>query len=182
MGSDGAAGQGWRISPGWVLAAIGAAAFGLGSAWLLAQSPGGLTQFDRLAGEIGCQCGTCPLRPIGTCGCGFADGMLEELGVLVQQGDDDGAIMTTLVSRYNESIRIKPASSGLGLAAWAAPMLLLTLGAVAVAAVLARWTRSAAGPEGPHGDEGRASADAPEDPERARLRELIDRELREIGD
>lgn len=181
MGSNSAPAAGWRIGRGWVVAAIGATVLGIGSAWLLAQSPRGLTQFDRLAAEIGCQCGTCPLRPIGTCGCGFAGGMLEELGALVHEGHDDGAIMATLVSRYNESIHIKPASSGLGLSVWAAPMLLLTLGAVAVAAVLARWASSTPGNEDPV-EEGSAAPAEVEDLERARLRDLIERELHQFDD
>lgn len=171
---------------GWILAAVVAAAVGVGSAWMLAQSPRGLSQYERLGAEIGCQCGTCPLRPILTCGCGFAAGMLDELHTLVDEGHDDGAIMTTFAARYDESIRIKPASSGLDLAAWAAPMLLLTVGAVVVAAVLSRMARPEAATveltASPAGATEADPSEAAEGAEQSRLREIVDRELSDLGD
>jgi len=125
-----------------VVAAVIAAFVGLGGGWWAAQPHGSLSQFERLGAEIGCQCGTCPLRPIATCGCGFADGMLGELAVLAEGSHTDEEIMATFASRYNPSVRIKPAASGIGLLAWIAPMILLTVGAVGVGAVLYRWASS----------------------------------------
>jgi len=122
-----------------IVAAIIAAAVGLGGGWWAAQPHSHLSQLDRLGAEIGCQCGTCPLRPIATCGCAFADGMLAELAVLTDGSSSDDEVMTTFATRYNPSVRIKPASTGLGLLAWVAPMILLTVGAVGVGAVLLRW-------------------------------------------
>ena len=87
----------------------------------MAQPDHRIDSFTRLAGEIGCQCGTCPLRPIATCGCGYADGMLAELRELVDTGQSDEQIMTTLATRYDPSVRIKPSGSGFDLVAWAAP-------------------------------------------------------------
>lgn len=165
------------FSVGWLLAAVAAAAIGLGTAWMLAQAPRGMSQFDRLGAEIGCQCGTCPLRPIATCGCGFADGMLDELHELVDGDHSDDEIMATFVSRYNESIRIKPSSSGLDLIAWAAPMLLLTVGAVAVAAVVRRWAAGAADGAAAAEDGDTESAPAAET---SALRERLERELQEL--
>ena len=159
-----------------ILAVVAAAAIGLGSAWWLAQPDRTLGQYDRLAGEIGCQCGTCPLRPIATCGCGFASGMLTELHELVDEGLPDQEVMSTLIVRYNESIRIKPASSGFELTAWAVPILLLTVGAVALAGTLVRWTQVESG-EVEHPAETTA---APTDS--SRLRELMEKELEEFGD
>ncbi len=145
-----------------LLTAVAAAALGLGAAWWMAQPDHSIDPFTRLAGEIGCQCGTCPLRPIATCGCGFADGMLAELHELVDSGQSDEQIMATLESRYDPSVRIKPDGAGFGLAAWAAPILLLTVGAVAVGAVLSRLTRR-------EDDDGR-------------LREIVERELGSLED
>lgn len=163
------------------LAAIAAAALGLGGAWWLAQPDTSVSQYERLAMEIGCQCGTCPNRPILTCGCGFADNMLGELRAVTGQGQSDDQVMATFVSSYNPSVRIKPAGRGLDLTAWAAPLILLTVGAVALGAAVASWTRR----DGAGGDDGISSrqdgADIGGD-ERDRLRRQVERELGELGD
>lgn len=167
------ASQGGRAAL-FAVAAVLAAALGLGAAWWVAQPPSDLGQFDRLAGEIGCTCGTCPLRPIATCGCGFADTMLAELEGLVAEDHTDDEIMVAFAASYGEQIRIAPASSGIDLTAWAAPMLLLTVGAVAMAGLIARWVAST--DEDPVAGEGTA-------PEPARDTELhaqIERELEEM--
>lgn len=164
-----------------VAAGIVAAVVGLAGGWWAAQPHNHMGQFDRLGAEIGCQCGTCPLRPIATCGCGFADGMLTELAALTDESHSDAEIMATFVSRYNPSVRIKPASTGLGLLAWIAPMLLLTVGAVCVGAVLAHWAAT-------HPDESSTSpsAEAAEvapgagAPDAARA--IVERELADLAD
>ena len=108
------------------------------SIWL-AQSPGDLPQVDRLGAEIGCVCGTCPLRPIATCGCGFADGMLARLDQEVEAGKSDEEIMAVFVAEYGPSIKIKPEGSGVGLMAWLAPMAFLMVGAVAMGGIISHW-------------------------------------------
>jgi cytochrome c-type biogenesis protein CcmH/NrfF len=166
-----------------VLAAVAAAALGLGAAWWIAQPDHRIDSFTRLGGEIGCQCPTCPLRPIATCGCGFADRMLAELRELVDTGQSDEQIMTTLAARYDPSVRIKPGGSGLDLAAWAAPILLLTVGAVGVGAVLSRWVqRRTDGTDGREQATTSAEITTPLADEDARLREIIERELGSLGD
>lgn len=108
------------------------------SIWL-SRSPAGLDQYDRLSAEIGCLCGTCPLRPIGTCGCGFADGMLARLRAEAGDGKTDDEIMAVFVADYGSSIQIKPRGSGVGLLAWAAPIIFLMVGGVFVAAIISHW-------------------------------------------
>jgi cytochrome c-type biogenesis protein CcmH/NrfF len=162
-----------------VLAGVFAAVIGLGGGWWAAQPDRSLSQYERLGAEIGCQCGTCPIRPIATCGCAFADGMLSELAGLTDGALDDDEVLTTFVGRYNESIRIKPAGSGFDLVAWVAPMLLLTIGAVGVAAVLYRWVTN----------EESAAAEAPGEPavgaaldevDDAAARALVERDLADM--
>lgn len=125
-----------------VVAAIVAAAIGMGGGWWAAQPDSHLSQVERLGAEIGCQCVTCPNRPIATCGCPFAAGMLTELAALADGSLDDEAILATFATRYNPTVRIKPASTGIGLLAWLAPMVLLSVGAVGVGALLLRWASS----------------------------------------
>jgi cytochrome c-type biogenesis protein CcmH len=108
------------------------------SIWL-SRAPASLTQYERLATEIGCTCGTCPHRPIGTCGCGFADGMLANLRTEVDAGKTDAQIKAVFAAQYGDGTRIKPEASGLDLMAWLAPMALLMVGLVGMAAIIAHW-------------------------------------------
>ena len=108
------------------------------SMWL-ARPPSNVTQAERLGAEIGCTCGTCPLRPIATCGCGFADTMLVRLDTEVTAGRTDDEIMAIFVADYGNSIRIKPKGTGFDLMVWAAPMVLLMVGAVTMGAVISNW-------------------------------------------
>ena len=98
--------------------------------------------------------------------------MLAELHELVDSGQSDEQIMATLESRYDPSVRIKPDGAGFGLAAWAAPILLLTVGAVAVGAVLSRLTRR-------EDDDGDVAMRSDDD---GRLREIVERELGSLED
>jgi cytochrome c-type biogenesis protein CcmH/NrfF len=108
------------------------------SIWL-SKAPADFTQAERLGAEIGCVCGTCPLRPIATCGCGFADGMLARLDQEIAAGHDDGHIMATFVADYGTTIKINPEASGVGLLAWLAPMAFLMVGAVAMSGIISHW-------------------------------------------
>ncbi len=153
------------------------------SVWL-AQSPANVSQADRLGSEIGCVCGTCPLRPIATCGCGFADGMLARLDQEVAAGRSDEEIMTVFVAEYGPSIKIKPEGSGVGLLAWLAPMAFLMVGAVAMAGIISHWrTQHADSLDGSpaESDSGSAAADATGgDEDTERYRRMVERELDEL--
>jgi cytochrome c-type biogenesis protein CcmH len=159
------------------------------SMWL-SRAPANLTQAERMGAEIGCVCGTCPLRPIATCGCGFADGMLARLDQEITAGHSDDEIMATFVAEYGSMIKIKPAGSGVGLMAWLAPMAFLMVGAVALAGVISHWR--AAHPadalegsgehavaNGPTSDAG-PSADTTAEPDR--YRDIVERELDAFDD
>lgn len=131
-----------------LLAGLAAIFLAVPAAWWLASAPAAPDPYARLGAEIGCQCGTCPNRPIATCGCGFADRMLEQLRDEVAEGRSDEVILASFEDSYGPAIRIKPAASGVDLAAWLVPMMLLLGGAVGVSAVLAHW-REQTGTSGP---------------------------------
>lgn len=172
------------------VAAIAALLLAVPFSMWLARAPAGLTQTERLGAEIGCVCGTCPLRPIATCGCGFADGMLARLDQEISAGHSDDEIMATFVAEYGSVIKIKPAGSGVGLMAWLAPMALLMVGAVVVGAVIAHWrtNQSADGPEGSGGQRGadgassEAASSADESAQADRYRDIVERELDALDD
>lgn len=168
-----------------VVAAVLAGVLGLGAAWWLAQPDRSIGQYERLGAEIGCVCGTCPNRPIATCGCGFADTMLGELRELVDQGNDDRQVMAAFGARYGELVRIKPESRGLDLTAWAAPLIMLSVGAVLLGAVVLRWVgRGRQAGEQASAEAPSPAPDAPTgsvDPDDAdRLRARVDRELEDL--
>lgn len=129
------------------LAALAALALAVPLSMFLARSPADQSQAERLGHEIGCVCGTCPLRPIATCGCGFADGMLARLEQEVGAGHSDEEVMASFVADYGSQIQIKPEGRGLGLAAWMAPMALLMVGAVVLAGILSHWRAQGADEE-----------------------------------
>lgn len=172
------------------VAAIAALLLAVPFSMWLSQAPASLTQTERLGAEIGCVCGTCPLRPIATCGCGFADGMLARLDQEISAAHSDDEIMATFVAEYGTAIKIKPAGTGIGLIAWLAPMAFLMVGAVVLGGVISHWRanqpadglQASAGQAetGVAGSEAAASADgsAKADP----FRDIVERELDAFDD
>tara|TARA_B100000745_G_scaffold284954_1_gene219902 strand:- start:1110 stop:1451 length:342 start_codon:yes stop_codon:yes gene_type:complete len=65
--------------------------------------------------------------------------MLVRLDTEVTAGRTDDEIMAIFVADYGNSIRIKPKGTGFDLMVWAAPMVLLMVGAVAMGAVISNW-------------------------------------------
>ena len=109
--------------------------------------------------------------------------MLADLRQMVDEGNDDETIMVAFVDQYGEMIRIAPQSSGFDLAVWAAPMLFLTLGAVAMAAIIVRWVGRAGDgqPQESATPVSAAAADVAEpDTEVSRLRAQVDAELADL--
>lgn len=173
-----------------VVAAIAALFLAVPFSMWLSRAPANLTQTERLGAEIGCVCGTCPLRPIATCGCGFADGMLARLGQEISAGHSDDEIMATFVAEYGSVIKIKPAGSGVGLLAWLAPMAFLMVGAVVVGGVISYW-RANQSADGLVGSGGRGGADLPSSEAASsadasakadRYRDIVERELDALDD
>ncbi len=172
-----------------VVAAIAALFLAVPVSMWLSRAPASMTQVERLGGEIGCVCGTCPLRPIATCGCGFADGMLARLDHEISSGHSDDEIMATFVAEYGAAIKIKPAASGVGLLAWLAPMAFLMVGAVVVGGVISHWRSSHPGdaqeaPGGPAGANfpGDAASNADGSAQADPYRDIVERELDAFDD
>ena len=103
--------------------------------------------------------------------------MLTELHELVDEGLSDQEVMNTFVVRYNESIRIKPASSGFDLTAWAAPIMLLTVGAVGIGSVIIRWVKSSRSAAARSAASAAADEHVDATPPASRAREIVEREL-----
>ncbi len=127
-----------------IFAALGVVAFfaAIPASMWLARPASDVTQAERLGAELGCTCGTCPHRPMATCGCGFADGMLARLDAEVAAGRTDAEITAIFIADYGNGVKIKPEASGFDLLAWVAPIMLLMVGAVAMAGVISQWRAS----------------------------------------
>ena len=165
------------------------------SMWL-ARPPMDVTQAERLGAELGCTCGTCPHRPMATCGCGFADGMLARLDVEVAAGRTDAEITAIFVAEYGNGVKIKPEGSGFDLLAWVAPIALLMVGAVAMAGVISQWragsdaevpafAREATAPKATSGKSeasGTGSSRPPDATDSDRYRSIVERELEAFDD
>ncbi|MGD8816984.1 MAG: cytochrome c-type biogenesis protein CcmH [Acidobacteriota bacterium] len=167
------------------MAAIAALLLAVPFSMWLAMAPADQSQAERLGHEIGCVCGTCPLRPIATCGCGFADSMLVKLDEEVAAGHTDDEIMAVFVAEYGSQIKIKPEGSGVGLMAWLAPMALLMVGAVGMAAVISHWRGQQPAPEAAAVAEGptpqsQDSSAPPTSKEQDRYRDIVERELDDL--
>lgn len=161
------------------------------AAMWLARPPSDVTQAERLGAELGCTCGTCPHRPMATCGCGFADGMLARLDVEVAAGRTDAEITAIFIAEYGNGVKIKPDVTGFEFMAWMAPIALLMVGAVVMAGVISQWRASADPAATPIADEvaagqsvvaDSAASSAPDAVDADRYRSIVERELDAFDD
>ena len=182
--------QSGRVAVFAVLAVLAFFAAVPASMWL-ARSPTDVTQAERLGAELGCTCGTCPHRPMATCGCGFADGMLARLDVEVAAGRTDAEITAIFIAEYGNGVKIKPDAAGFDFMAWMAPIALLMVGAVVMAGVISQWRASADSAEAPVADEateggnavsGSGASPAPDAADSDRYRSIVERELEAFDD
>jgi cytochrome c-type biogenesis protein CcmH len=115
-------------------------------------------------------CPTCN-EPLAVSNSPIADRMRAFIRERIAAGDTKSEIKAKLVDQFGESVLAAPPKKGFNLLAWLLPLIGLALGAVVLAVLARRWSRSRAGraPLGPSGN-GRA----PLDPE---LERQLDEEL-----
>lgn len=90
-----------------------------------------------------CNCGTCPNLPVGgsgACTCANADRMRANVASFISQGMDRGAIIAKMVELHGETILPKPPFAGLGLVAWLAPFVAITVVGGWLFVTLRRWS------------------------------------------
>jgi cytochrome c-type biogenesis protein CcmH len=115
-------------------------------------------------------CPTCH-EPLAASSSPIAERMRAFIRERIAAGDTKSEIKAKLVDQFGESVLAAPPKKGFNLLAWLLPLIGLALGAVVLAVLARRWSRSRAGraPLGPSGN-GRA----PLDPE---LERRLDEEL-----
>ncbi len=78
-------------------------------------------------------------------------GMARDLRRLVRErlaaGDSDAAVLDYVTARYGDFVRLRPPVAAHTALLWAAPLMLLVVGAVAVGAVMRRRGRETAAPD-----------------------------------
>lgn len=115
-------------------------------------------------------CPTCN-EPLAASSSPIADRMRAFIRARIAAGDTKSEIKARLVDQFGESVLAAPPKRGFNLLAWLLPLVGLAVGAVVLAVLARRWSRSptAPTPPGPAGN-GRA----PLDPE---LERRLDEEL-----
>lgn len=60
----------------------------------------------------------------------------------IAAGESDAEIRSAYVAEYGEKVLEAPSGSGIGIVAWAVPLLAVMLGAVGIFAAVRRWSRT----------------------------------------
>lgn len=107
-------------------------------------------RIERITDEL--RCPVCQNLSVWDSPSPVAHGMRLRVRDLVRRGASDAEIRAYFVGRYGEWVLLRPPRRGIAMSVWLAPAVLLGAGALAVAAVVARWRRraralSAASPE-----------------------------------
>jgi cytochrome c-type biogenesis protein CcmH len=111
----------------------------------------------ELEGELICP--TCH-EPLALSSSPIADRMRAFIRARIAAGDTKSEIKAKLVDQFGESVLAAPPKKGFNLLAWLLPLVGLALGAVVLAVLARRWSRSRASPAplGPS-ENGRAALD-----------------------
>ena len=128
--------------------------------------------FQAIEESLTCQCG-CGLT-VHSCNhlqCPSALPLRQEIREQMALGLDQTAILAHFQQKYGEKILSAPTTTGLNLAAWTAPFVMLLIGGVLVVFTLRRWRRATPRPASV------AAAPPPAGAPRSDLERRLDREL-----
>ncbi|HUD71787.1 MAG TPA: cytochrome c-type biogenesis protein CcmH [Dongiaceae bacterium] len=169
--------------------AFGRVAAALGAAILAAAAPARAADPDtraRVESRLMCYCG-CTDLTVKVCNCGTAANIKADIAARLDAGATADQVVDAYVAQYGEQIRSAPTRSGFNLLAWIMPFAVILAGGLMVVSLVRRWRGApgavpapdAAVPAG--ADTGaRAAGSAGRSAEaEARLRERVEREIRE---
>ena len=124
-----------------------------------------------------CYCGCSDLM-VSVCTCGTAEAMRAEITDRLDRGEDEETILAAFISRHGEKILSAPTKEGFNLLAWITPFAALLAAGMTLILLVRRWgagMQSTVPAGGPHpGD-----LDDDMSPDRRRILERIEREIRE---
>jgi cytochrome c-type biogenesis protein CcmH len=93
----------------------------------------------RLESEI--KCVDCEGLSVADSQTESAQSARDDITARVMHGESDAEIREAFVSRFGESVLLKPTTNGVGVLVWALPVLVLILGAGGIVLALRRWQR-----------------------------------------
>ena len=127
-------------------------------------------QVNEIAGDL--YCPVCPNTPLDVCETLACSEWREQIREQIAAGMSEDEIADYFVEQYGERVLAKPRRSGFTLLLWVLPLIGISVGIVALGAVLRKWRRG-------HGSEPML---APEQIEvSAEARQRIEDELRNLG-
>lgn len=85
------------------------------------------------------RCPTCKGQSVRESAAPASQAVRAEIQRRVAAGESDGEIRAFLVSRYGESILLRPPASGVAGLVWALPVVLVVVGAAGLALLFRRW-------------------------------------------
>ena len=120
--------------------------------------PAQQARYEKLSREL--RCLQCRSETIADSNASLAEDLRRQLRELIAAGKSDEEIMTYMTDRYGDYVRYLPAVKGNTLLLWAAPVLLVLIGAATAAVVIFRKSKL---PDDdlPEDDRARTGMDAP---------------------
>ena len=103
-------------------------------------------RFKKLTEELRCM--VCQNQNLADSDAPLAHDLREEIHDMMLQGQGDEEIKTFLIERYGDFVLYKPPVKGNTIVLWAAPIVLLLIGAMVVAVVVRRQGQVAVSGEG----------------------------------
>ncbi|MFM7224093.1 MAG: cytochrome c-type biogenesis protein CcmH, partial [Actinomycetota bacterium] len=87
-------------------------------------------------------CPVCDGQAVSESNAPEARAIRDDIPERIAAGESDAEIRAAYVARYGDGVLLAPAGAGLGLLAWALPLVVLALGALGVGLTVRRWSRA----------------------------------------
>jgi cytochrome c-type biogenesis protein CcmH/NrfF len=101
----------------------------------------------ELQEAIICMCGTCGRQSLSECTCGTAEGMRAEISGLVKEGKTKDEVIQYYIAKYGSQEPLAaPIDRGFNRLAWLFPYAIGSIGAIAGAFMVLKWSRKPAAP------------------------------------
>ena len=115
-----------------------------GTQTALAQPDATEAEVNAIAGDLMCECGGA--TTVADCGnSAVANGMRAIIRQQVELGKSRGEVLDHFATLYGECILAEPRKSGIGLAAWLAPLVAIVAGGAVLGGSVWVWSQRTAG-------------------------------------
>ena len=134
-------------------------------------------QERQVFGALRCMCGTCARELLSSCACSTADQTRERLRTRLAKGETPQSIIDEYVTEYGTASLAIPPDKGAMKAIYAAPLFAIFGGGIGLAFMLRRWRSNDAGAK-----KKRDASEGEDEPQRDKLDDRIDQELKDLDD